>query len=101
MEYNWWIWYICKESYKETCSNNPLIFSNCGGYTYAHTYVEYIETTYGWNAVLNIIQSGDYEAFLKKPLTLQFNYASLPAKHKFHIVAARQLLSTNSQIIYS
>ena len=69
MEYNWWIWYICKDSYKETCSNNPMTFSNYGGYTYAHAYVEYIETTYGWNAVLNIIQSGDDEAFLKKSLT--------------------------------
>ena len=52
--------------YKETCSNNPLIFSNCGGYIYAHTYIEYIETTYGWNSVLKIIQSGNYEAIFGK-----------------------------------
>ncbi|MCI5856653.1 MAG: hypothetical protein MR016_04725 [Agathobacter sp.] len=53
-------------AYKETCSNNPLTFSNCGGYTYAHTYIEYIEVTYGWNSVLNIIESGDYEAVFGK-----------------------------------
>ncbi len=48
-------------TYKETCSNNPLTFSNCGGYTYAHTYIKYIENVYGWNAVLKIRESGDYE----------------------------------------
>ena len=53
-------------TYKETCSDNPLIFSNCGGYTYAHTYIEYIEATYGWNAVLEIIRSEDYEDIFGK-----------------------------------
>ncbi len=47
-------------TYKEICSNNPLTFSNCGGYTYAHTYIEYIEVTYGWDAVLKIIETEDY-----------------------------------------
>ncbi len=53
-------------TYKETCSNNPLTFSNCGGYTYAHTYIEYIENVYGWNAVLKIRESGDYEEVFDK-----------------------------------
>ena len=53
-------------AYKETCSNNPLTFSNCGGYTYAHTYIEYIENVYGWNAVLKIIESGDYKEVFGK-----------------------------------
>jgi len=53
-------------TYKETCSNNPLTFSNCGGYTYAHTYIEYIEETYGWDSVLEIITTGDYEEVFEK-----------------------------------
>ena len=53
-------------TYRETCSNSPLTFANCGGYTYAHTYIEYIDTTYGWDAVLQIIESGDYEAIFNK-----------------------------------
>ncbi len=53
-------------TYKETCSNNPLTFSNCGRYTYAHTYIEYIENVYGWNAVLKIRESGDYEEVFGK-----------------------------------
>lgn len=53
-------------TYKEICSNNPLTFSNCGGYTYAHTYIEYIEAAYGWNAVLEIIETEDYEEVFGK-----------------------------------
>lgn len=53
-------------AYKETCSNNPLIFSDCGGYTYAHTYIEYIEVTYGWDAVLEIIKTTNYQEVFGK-----------------------------------
>lgn len=60
-------------SYKETCSNNPLVFSNCGGYTYAHTYIEYIEVTYGWNAVLDIVESEDYKEVFGKSREAIYN----------------------------
>lgn len=53
-------------TYKEICSDNPLTFSDCGGYAYAHTYIEYMEVTYGWNAVLEIIKSEDFEEVLGK-----------------------------------
>lgn len=53
-------------SYKETCSDNPLIFADCGGYTYAHTYIEYLEKTYGWNAVLELLETETYEAVFGK-----------------------------------
>ncbi len=53
-------------TYKETCSDNPLTFYNCSGYTYAHTYIEYIDTTYGWDSVLDIIKGKDYEDVFKK-----------------------------------
>lgn len=47
--------------YRDTCSNNPLTFSNCGGYTFAHTYIEYIDKIYGWNKVLQLIETENYE----------------------------------------
>ena len=31
-----------------------------------HTYIEYIEVTYGWNAVLEIIKSEDFEEVFGK-----------------------------------
>lgn len=48
-------------TYKDTCTRNPIRFSNCGGYTFAHTYIEYIDVTYGWNSVLRLIETEDYE----------------------------------------
>lgn len=53
-------------TYKETCSNSPLTFNNCCSYTYAHTYIEYIHTTYGWDSVLEIIKGEDYEEVFNK-----------------------------------
>lgn len=48
-------------SYQDTCSNNPLTFSDCGGYTFAHTYIEYLDVTYGWDNVLTLLETEDYE----------------------------------------
>lgn len=48
-------------TYEETCSSNPLTFEEAGGYTFAHTYIEYLEQTYGWDAVLRLIETEDYE----------------------------------------
>ena len=48
-------------TYENTCSNNPLTFSDCGGYTFAHTYIEYLDTTYGWDSVLSLIETEAYE----------------------------------------
>lgn len=53
-------------TYKDTCSNNPLTFSNWGGYTFAHTYIEYLDTTYGWDSVLALIETEDYESCFGK-----------------------------------
>lgn len=53
-------------TYRETCSNSPLTFSNCGGYTYAHTYIEYVAAAYGWDAVLELLKTEDYEGVFGK-----------------------------------
>ncbi len=48
-------------TYRDTCSNNPLTFSDCGGYTFAHTYIEYLDKAYGWDKVLQLIETENYE----------------------------------------
>lgn len=53
-------------TYQETISNHPLIFADCGGYTYAHTYIEYLEKAYGWNAVLELLETEAYEEVFGK-----------------------------------
>lgn len=60
--------YFAIPTYKVTNSNNPLTFSNGGGYTFAHTYIEYLDKTYGWNKVLKLIETENYEeCFGKSP----------------------------------
>lgn len=51
-------------SYEDTRTRNPIRFSSCGRYLFAHTYIEYLNQAYGWDAVLALIYSGDYEASL-------------------------------------
>ncbi len=41
-------------------TKNPVEFSNIGGYDFAHTYMEYLDTTYGWDQVLSLLKTGDY-----------------------------------------
>lgn len=48
-------------TYKDTCSNSPLTFSDCGGYTFAHIYIEYLDKTYGWDKVLRLLKTEDYK----------------------------------------
>ena len=60
-------------TYENTCSNNPLTFSNCGGYTFAHTYIEYLDVTYGWDSVLFLIETEDYERCFGKSQEEIFN----------------------------
>lgn len=47
-------------------TNNPVDFSNMGGYYFAHTYVEYLDKTYGWDKVLTLLKTGGYVAAFGK-----------------------------------
>jgi len=40
---------------------NPIRFSNMQGYLFAPTYIEYIDKEYGWDKVLELIKTEDYE----------------------------------------
>ena len=53
-------------TYEETCTRNPIEFSNCGGYMLAHIYIEYLNQQYGWDKVLELIKTEDYEACFEK-----------------------------------
>ena len=53
-------------TYKDTCTTNPIKFSNVGGYTFAHTYIEYLDMAYGWEKILDLIKSEDYEKTFEK-----------------------------------
>ncbi|MCL1790501.1 MAG: hypothetical protein FWG40_03950 [Peptococcaceae bacterium] len=44
----------------QTRSGNPLVFSQSNGYTYAQTYIEYLDRTYGWSKILVLLQTGDF-----------------------------------------
>lgn len=53
-------------SFDETKTRNPITFSNCGGYTFAHTYIEYLDKTYGWKKVCELLKSEDYNKVFNK-----------------------------------
>ncbi len=42
-------------------TSSPVAFSNMGGYHFAHTYMEFLDKTYGWDTVLALLKTGDYE----------------------------------------
>ena len=48
-------------SYANTCSNSSITFSNSLGYAYANIYIEYLDITYGWDKVLELIETEDYQ----------------------------------------
>lgn len=54
-------------SFNVTNSNNPLTFSHSGGYVFAHTYIEYLDKIYGWDKVLRLLETEDYEECFGKP----------------------------------
>lgn len=64
--YKEYLEYVAIPAYKDTTSNNPLTFSNCGGYTFSHTYIEYLDHTYGWDRVLKLIGTKNYEECFNK-----------------------------------
>ena len=42
-------------SFDDIQTNNPIKFSNIGGYSLAHTYVEYLNDEYGFDKVIDFI----------------------------------------------
>lgn len=53
--------YMPIPGYRDTLTRNPVKFANYGGYTFSQTYVEYIDVTYGWDSVLQLLKTEDYQ----------------------------------------
>lgn len=53
-------------TYNETCTINPIEFANSNGYTFAHTYIEFIDKNYSWSQVVELVKTEDYEGILGK-----------------------------------
>lgn len=51
---------------KQTQKTNPISFNNMGGYDFACTYIEYLNLTYGWDKVLALLRTADYEKIFGK-----------------------------------
>ncbi|NLV58102.1 MAG: hypothetical protein GXY67_04975 [Clostridiales bacterium] len=49
-------------SLAQTHTASPLEFANMGGYHFAHTYIEYLDQTFGWEAVLTLAKTKDPQA---------------------------------------
>ncbi len=47
-------------------TENPVAFADMGGYEYAHTYIEFLDKTYGWNNILSLLKTGDYGSAIGK-----------------------------------
>ena len=55
-------------SFDDTRSNNPIRLADNNGYTYAHTYIEYLDYTYSWDKVIDLVESEDYTEVLGKDM---------------------------------
>ena len=53
-------------TYEDTRTNNSIKFEKFGGYEFANTYIEFLDKTYGWDKVLRIIWTENYEEVLNK-----------------------------------
>ena len=42
-------------------TRNPIQFSDMGGYQLAPTYIQFINDKYGWDKVLQLIKTEDYQ----------------------------------------
>jgi hypothetical protein len=53
-------------TFSETKTSNPIKFANMGGYTFANSYIQYIDKQYGWDKLMLLIKTEDYEKVFGK-----------------------------------
>lgn len=56
-------------SYSDMKTSNPVKFAKIGGYNFANTYIEYLDKTYGWDKVLDLIRTQKYQQVFGKTET--------------------------------
>jgi hypothetical protein len=64
-------------SFEDLKTNNAVKFGNMGGYGYSHTYIEYLDKTYGWDNVIAVASGEkDYkQAFGKSEREIYASWA--------------------------
>ena len=45
---------------KQMFCSDPIEFHSIGGYDFAHTYIEFLDETFGWDKILNFVETLDY-----------------------------------------
>lgn len=58
--------WIALPTFKAIQTRNPIYFQKIGGYSLAHTYIDYLEQNYGWESVIELIRTEYYEKVLGK-----------------------------------
>lgn len=53
-------------SFQDIKTSNPIKFANICGYDFSTTYIEYLDKTYGWDKVIDILTTEDYDATFGK-----------------------------------
>lgn len=57
---------IAIPSYADIRTRNPVRLADMGGYYLAHTYIEYLDVTYGWEKVMELVNTEEYEKVFAK-----------------------------------
>jgi len=65
--------YMPIPSYRDTLTRNPVKFNKIGGYTFAQTYIEYLDTAYGRDRVLQLLKTEDYQECFGKSQKAIYN----------------------------
>lgn len=47
--------------YSDLQTKNPMKFEECNGYLFASTYIEFLDVTYGWDNVLELLKKEEYQ----------------------------------------
>ena len=58
--------YMPIPSLSDTRTKNPIRFADCGGYSFAYDYIEFLDREYGWDKVTELLKTEDYEKVLGK-----------------------------------
>jgi len=53
-------------SYSDTKTGNSIKFAKVNGYTFANTYIEYLDVTYGWDELMELIKTENYQKIYGK-----------------------------------
>lgn len=76
--------YASLPSFEDLQTGDPVKFSNMGGYAYSYSYIEYLDTTYGWDNVIAVAAAEeDYkQAFGKSEREVYVDWGGYIKQHE-------------------